>query len=146
MSVRQEDILKECYSLALGTCTEGQVHDIIDRKLRQLNANGNTPSGGKCAVPTMALEILSNALAELSESDTEADKRNQSVYYGQVLALPQSAERDYILALYALQDGVSNENAVTIITYLNAALSSSEKANYDPRYRALASIIREMKS
>ena len=139
-------LLKDCYILASESCQDELSRNQITKKIDGISKEElPVDINFEKSVPYMPTQILSEALLELSESNSEINRRIVSDKQSEVQMLPPSGEKEYILALYALQNGISDDNTNLVYSHISAALSSSEKALLDPRYRALADLIQDLK-
>lgn len=136
--------LKECYDLALQFEKMDIAKDVLREKAKKLGAAGSYASlhtGDLC--PESEMQVLSEAVYGLALETLESSPRSDFRDGYKVNGLPDSAEKEYVLALLSLRDGMDVSQRLEAVGHIRAALRYTDN---DPRYRALASILEEVDS
>lgn len=134
-------LLKECYDIS----ERFESMEIPKMILREKSKNiemikGITPQDSSYISNKSYMQSVSEVTYELSMEglDTVATKDFSLSYV--VSSIPECAEKNYILALLELRKGTNETHRLSALQYLSSALA--EEPN-DPRFRALAQILRD---
>lgn len=133
--------LKECYDLAVQYEKQDIAKEVLREKSKKIGSYAPEPEG--ITRPISEMQILSEAINVLSTESLESVRNTVFQYAAQIDNLPDSAEKEYVLALLSLRDGMDVSQRLEAVGHIRAALRYTDN---DPRYRALASILEEVDS
>lgn len=133
--------LKECYDLAARFAKLDTVREVLREKSKKIDQSANsvpTPDNSTC--PRSEMQPLSRAVYALTLEGFAANDNGRFVYEPIMASLPDSAEKEFVLALLSLRDGTDETHRLEAIKHIRAANSLAPN---DPRYIALANILFE---
>ncbi len=135
-------LFKECYDLATAFEKLDIAKDVLREKSKRVNIPSNyIPSGEDVYLPETDMKIISDAIFELSLEGFTASGNKEFKNGHRISALPDSSEKEYVLALMALRSGTSESQRLEALRHLMAAL---DEVPDDPRYLALANILKDV--
>lgn len=134
-------LLKECYEIA----ERYEPMEIPKMILREKSKNIKlleeiTPHDASLSSSKSYMQSVSEIMYELSMEGLGGETINDFPLSHVVSSIPECAEKNYILALLELRRGTNETQRLSALQYLSSALS--EEPN-DPRFRALAQILKE---
>lgn len=131
--------LKECYDLAAQFEKSNAAKNVLREKLKRLPfPKNNIPLQITVSYPETEMQILSEAVYELANESVNTAGRTAFKYTDKINALPNSAEKEYVLALLSLRSGTDVTHQLDAHKHISAALRYSPN---DPRYIALSNIL-----
>lgn len=140
----EAEILKECYDQATQYEKNIASQEILREKSKKIDFPPNfVPVQVDVSHNATEMEVVSEVLYELThEGYSIADHSGprQSYIYN-INNLPNSAEKEYILALLALSNGTWETQRLSALSHLSVALSYSPN---DPRFLTLASVLQDV--
>ena len=133
--------LKECYELAAQYEKLDIARAILREKSKRIELPNNyIPVQTDEYYPETDMQILSEVIYGLSLEGFTASENSGSKYTYKINNLPNSAEKEYVLALLALRNGTNETQRLEALRHISMALSFSPD---DPRYIALASVLKD---
>lgn len=134
-------LIKECYEIAERFETMEISKMILREKSKNINLfEGITPQDVSISSSKSYMQSVSEVMYELSMEVFGGETTKDFPLSHVVSSIPECAEKNYILALLELRRGTNETQRLSALQYLLNALS--EEPN-DPRFRALAQILRE---
>ena len=134
-------LLKECYDLAVQYEKLNTARDVLREKSKRIGLPDNyIPTPTDLSYRESDMQIISEALAELTNEGFSASGNAGSGYGYRIGSLPGSGEKEYLLALMALRSGTNETQRTEALKHLINARSFSPN---DPRYKALAQVLEE---
>lgn len=135
-------LLKECYDLAARYESQDIVRNILREKCQRINIpDGYVPLQGNTPYQETEMQILSQAVYELTLEGYATDVNSEFQYIHKINGLPTSAEKEYLLAILSLRKGTNTSARIEALRHISSALALSPN---DPRYTTLASILQEV--
>ena len=93
-------LLKECYDLAARYESQDIVRNILREKCQRINIpDGYVPLQGNTPYQETEMQILSQAVYELTLEGYATDVNSEFQYIHKINGLPTSAEKEYLLAI-----------------------------------------------
>lgn len=133
--------LKECYDLATQFETHDTAKDVLREKSKKIDMPKNyVPVQADATYQETDMQIISEAIYGLTLEGFAASENTGFRYAYKINNLPNSAEKEYVLALLALRNGTSETQRLEALRHVSAALDYSPN---DPRYIALASVLQD---
>lgn len=134
--------LKECYDLAARFEKFDTARDILREKSKRIKNSKKYVSVQKGLLDgETEMQIISEAIYELTLEGLVGSKNTRFHCIYKIENLPNSAEKEYILALLDLRSGTDETHRLSALRHISAALSHSPN---DPRYITLASILQDV--
>lgn len=132
--------LKECYDLAARFEKLDQARALLWERGKRIDIPKNyTPIRADAAYPESEGQTVSEATYQLVQDGRAVDTSSFACSH-KVAQLPESGEKEYLLALIALRGGRNETQRLETARHIGAALSYSPN---DPRYITLAAILQE---
>ena len=132
-------LLKECYDLAGRYAPLDGAREVLREKSGQIDLPENyVPAQADVVFPQTEMQVISEAMFGLTLAGYTASGGDDFNNTYKVNALPQSAEKEYFLALMALRNGMNESQRTEALRHLSIALA---EAPNDPRYIALQYIL-----
>ena len=133
--------LKECYDYATQFENDETAKSILREKSKKIGIPENyIPLQADVSYQETTMQTLSEAIYELSLEGFAASESSEFRYSYKVNALPESAEKEFVLALLSLRTGTNETHRIEALRHVSAALRFSPN---DPRFVALARILQE---
>ena len=136
-------LLKECYILAERFERSEDAKEMIRARSGELRVSPDyLDAFSEISYGDTEMTIISGIMEALSRQPID-DMRGQDNYgmdYA-LAGLPETAEREYALAILALRNGRGTSQRLEAIRHLSTAISYDHS---DPRFRALADILSEI--
>ena len=133
------NILKECYSISERMVSNEIAKDLIHS--RNKNSEKNKCDNQLDVKPFSKEEIFGDVLLALSDETIGGSISSVFSKQAEVNTMPESAEKNYILALLALRSGMNDEGRIAAINYL---IKAHEESPNDPRIRTLMLILQSI--
>lgn len=133
------NILKECYSISERMVSNENAKDLIHS--RTVNSEKYKCDNQFDVKPFSEEEMFGDILLALSEETIGGVISSVFSKQAEVNAMPESAEKNYILALLALRSGMNDEGRIAAIDYL---IKAHEDSPNDPRIRTLMLILQSV--
>lgn len=134
--------LKECYDLAAQFEKLDTAKDVLREKSKKIDIPNNyVPVQADAAYKETEMQIVSEIIYGLTLEGFAASENTSFKYAHKIYNLPNSAEKEYVLALLALRDGTNETQRLDALRHISMALSYSRN---DPRYNALASVLQDV--
>lgn len=135
-------LLKECYELSERFETMDVAKNILREKSKKINLLKEPTSQSMVSnLDKSYMQKVTDVIYELTmESFVGNETKDFKLNYV-VNSLPMCAEKNYLLALLALRKGTSETQRLSALQYVSSALAESPN---DPRYRALAQILKDV--
>lgn len=134
--------LKECYDLAAKFETLDIVKEILWKKSKKIGVPENyIPAQTDEAHQETDMQIISEAIYRLSLEGFTASEGAGFNYAYKINNLPSSAEKEYVLTLFSLRNGMNTAQRLEALRHISEALSYSPN---DPRYIALANVLQDI--
>lgn len=134
--------LKECYDLAVQFVKLDIAKDVLREKSKKIDfpkTYASEQTNAKYVETEM--QIISEALYELTLEGFVASESTGFKYAYKINSLPESAEKEYLMALLALRNGTNETQRLDAMRHISVALSYSPD---DPRYIALANVLQDV--
>ena len=133
--------LKECYESILLSADSDEVRSLTKQRLDNLNKIGRgLQDTGTTDTGNTVQSSLSAIREALSVEDVSVPINSGFPRQSEINALPESPEKQYLLALLSLRGNTGNQGCVNALRYLESAI------NQDPAnivYRTLAEAIHD---
>lgn len=134
--------LKECYDLATQFEKLDTARDVLREKYKKIDIPKNyIPVQTDVSYQETEMQIVSEAIYWLTLEGFAASENIGFKYAHKINNLPNSAEKEYVLALLALRNGTNETQRLDALRHISVALSYSPN---DPRYIALASVLQDV--
>lgn len=134
--------LKECYDLAAQFEKLETAKDVLRVKSKKIDIPKNYIQVQEDAAhQETEMQIVSEVIYGLSLEGFEVSDKTELKYAYKINNLPNSAEKEYLLALLALRNGTSETQRLDALRHISVAHSYSPN---DPRYIALARVLQEV--
>lgn len=135
-----EFLLKECYEIAALYETSSTARGVLIDKAKRISPDYFSRQTN-VHYHESEMQIISEVINELSMEDFTAAENTRLECAHKINNLPNSAEKEYVLALLSLRNGTSETQRLDALRHISAALIDSPN---DPRYLALASILQDV--
>lgn len=133
--------LKECYELAAQFEKIDTAKEVLREKSKKLDISMNySPVQTDAVYQETEMQIVSEALYGLSLEGFSVSEKTTFKYAHKINNLPNSAEKEFVLALLSLRNGTNETQRLDALRHISAALNFSPN---DPRFNALANILQE---
>lgn len=133
--------LKECYELASQFEKLDTAKEVLREKSKKLDIPMNySPVQTDAVYQETEMQIVSEALYQLSLEGFSASEKSTFKNAHKINSLPNSAEKEYVLALLSLRNGTNESQRLDALRHISVALSFSPN---DPRFITLASVLQE---
>lgn len=133
--------LKECYELAVLHVNDEMAKNVLREKAKSIEIPKDyIPVQEEVSYQETEMQILSDALYELTLEGNASSTNSVFKYRSKIESLPDSGEKEYILALLCLRNGTGETNRIKALDHLMTALTFAPN---DPRFVALARILEE---
>lgn len=133
--------LKECYELATQFERLDQAKEVLREKSKKLDIPMNyAPVQTDAKYQKTEMQIASEVIYGLSLEGFSASESTGYKQAYKIENLPSSAEKEYILALLSLRNGVNETQRLDALRHISIALSFSPD---DPRFIALANVLQD---
>ncbi|MBE5838437.1 hypothetical protein [Butyrivibrio sp.] len=130
------DMLKECYELAVLNADNEIAKNVIRQKIKAIEILDSPVAAVEMtSYSKHESQIVTDAIFELSSDSSEISTVSRIVEN-----LPESGEKEYLLALIALRKGTGESNRIEAVRHISLAHSYAPN---DPRIIALARILEE---
>lgn len=134
-------LLKECYDLASQFERLDTARYILREKSKRIETEKSyIPTLSDASYRESEMHVLSEIVYGLTLDGVTDSESSATQYMHKLSSLPNSAEKEYVLALLALRDGTSVTQRLDALRHISAALNSSPN---DPRYIALARVLQD---
>lgn len=138
----EAEILKECYDLAVQYEQNVASQEILREKSKRIDFPPNyVPAQVDVSHNVTEMEVVSEALYELTHEGYSVAENTGFRRSYNINNLPNSAEKEYMLALLALSNGTQETQRLSALSHISVALSYSPN---DPRFLALASVLQDV--
>lgn len=133
--------LKECYELAAQHETNDTAKSVLREKAKKIDIPKDyVPVQTDAAYQETPMQIVSEALFELSLEGFAASENSGFKYSHRINSIPSSAEKEFILALLSLRNGTNETHRIEALGHISSALSYSPN---DPRFITLARVLQD---
>ena len=134
-------LLKECYNLASYFETNDSAKNILREKSKKIDIPVDyIPARVDASYNESEMQIASEALYELTLEGFAASEKSGFKSEYKINNLPNSAEKEFLLALISLRNGTNETQRIDALRHLSVALSFSPN---DPRFIALTKVLQE---
>lgn len=133
--------LKECYDLAAQFEKLDTARSVLRERSKKIDIPENyIPVQANASYPESEMQVVSEAIYGLTLEGFAASENTGFKYAHKIDGLPDSAEKEYVLALLSLRNGTNETQRLEALRHISVALSYSPN---DPRYIALADILKD---
>lgn len=134
--------LKECYELAVRFENNDKAKDVIREKIKRLEDQEDNiiQEYADTFYSKHEMEILSEIICVLASEDFMSSHNSDITFYHKINSVPDSAEKEFVLALLSLRSGTNETQRLEAVRHLSAALNNSPD---DPRFIALFTVLQE---
>lgn len=134
--------LKECYDLATEFEKLDIARDVLRERSKKIDIPENyVPLQAEISYQETEMQIVSEAIYGLTLEGFAASESSDFKYVHTINNLPNSAEKEYVMALLALRNGTNETQRLDALRHISVALSYSPN---DPRYIALANVLQDI--
>lgn len=132
-------LLKECYELAEQIVSTDEAREVIRSRKRKVIASKDFKlASDNINYPNSFQQIVSSITSALAREGAAVAARESFSFQSELNALPDSADKEYLLALFSLRNGTNETQQVDALRHITVAISRSPN---DPRYLALAEVL-----
>lgn len=140
MDYKTASILNECYGLASRFEKLDTARAILEEKKKRVEFPDIPMVSRERDHRESEMEAFSDILQVfLQEAYADSNNSGENSFL-RVQELPESAEKEFLLALLSLKSGNEEAQRLKAIQHISAAL---DRAPEDPRYLALASVLQQ---
>lgn len=134
-------LLNECYTLSSTVEQDNDSQKLLREKADKIDVPSEyIPLFPDASYNESEMQILTKAIRALAGEGYVSSSTDDSQTFFKVSQLPESAEKEYVLALLSLRNSTNETQRLAALQHLSIALSYSPD---DPRYITLSQIIKE---
>ena len=134
--------LKECYELAVLYANDEMAKNVLREKAKLIEIPTDyIPTQDDAVYMESEMQILSDAMYALALEGSTSSLNAGFKYKNKIDSLPESGEKEYMLALLSLRKGTAESNRIEALGHLMAALAYTPN---DPKMIMLARILEEV--
>ncbi len=135
--------LKECYELAALYANDEMAKNVLHKKIKRIEIPEDCYMSDQddAVYHESEMQIISDAMYELALEGNVSSSDTGFKYKEKIDSLPESGEKEYVLALLSLRKGTTESNRIEALEHLTAALSYAPN---DPRLLTLARVLEEV--